>query len=309
MHESSKIVVLGHRGLVGSAILFKLKEQGYTNIITKTHSELDLTIQKDVNDFFQTEKPDIVFFAAAKVGGIVANNTYPAEFIYKNLMMEANVIHASYLTNVSKLCFLGSSCIYPRDCLQPIKEEYLLSGKLESTNQPYALAKIAGIELVNSYRRQYGCHFISLMPTNLYGPNDNYDLQNSHVLPALIRKLMTAKQKNEPQVTIWGDGSPLREFLHSYDLAEACIYFTKTYDGDIPLNIGTGKDISIKELAHMIVDLIGYTGELVFDTSKPNGTLRKVLDTTKANSLGWTPNISLREGIKSVIDGGLPPFE
>lgn len=302
MQLSSKIYVSGHRGLVGSAIVQKLKEKGYTNIITRTHSELDLTIQQDVNTFFYQEKPDVVFICSAKVGGIIANSTYPAEFIYQNLMIQSNIIHASYIHGVSKLCFLGSSCIYPRDCPQPIKEEYLLSGKLEETNQPYALSKIAGIETIHSYRRQYGCHFISVMPTNLYGPNDNYDLQNSHVLPALIRKVITAKQNNSPTVTIWGDGSPLREFLHSYDLAEACIYFTQTYDGDIPLNIGTGEDISIRELALLIKELVGYSGELVFDTSKPNGTPRKVLDVSRANQLGWTHSISLREGIKQVLD-------
>lgn len=308
MNTSSKIYVAGHRGLVGSAIVSKLTEQGYTNIITRTHSDLDLTDQKAVNDFFATEKPDVVFLSAAKVGGIVANNTYPADFIYVNLLIEANVIHASYLSGVKKLCFLGSSCIYPRDCPQPIKEDYLLSGPLEPTNQPYALAKIAGIELVNAYRRQYGCDFISLMPTNLYGPNDNYDLQNSHVLPALIRKMVTAKEQGQPTVTLWGDGSPLREFLHSHDLAEACIHFTKTYSGTIPLNIGTGKDISIRELAELVAELVGYQGELVFDTSKPNGTPRKVLDTSRANSLGWTPTISLREGIQQVLQNGLPSF-
>ncbi len=301
MNLSSKIYVAGHRGLVGSAIIHKLKEKGYTTIITRTHAELDLTVQQAVNEFFEKERPDVVFLSAAFVGGIVANNTYPADFIYKNIMIEANVIHASYLFGVKKLCFLGSSCIYPRDSPQPIKEEYLLSGKLEQTNQPYALAKIAGIELVNSYRRQYGCNFISLMPTNLYGPNDNYDLQNSHVLPALIKKMMDAKEKGNTSVTLWGDGTALREFLHSYDLAEACIYFTNTYNESIPLNIGTGKDISIKDLALMIADIVGYTGELVFDTSKPNGTPRKVLDVTLATKLGWTHNISLRDGIKSVI--------
>ena len=283
--------------MVGSAILRQLEANGHTNIITRTSSELDLRNQHDVQDFFETEKPDYVFLAAAKVGGIHANNVFRAEFLYDNLMIEANIINASHATGVKKLMFLGSSCIYPKMAPQPLKEEYLLTGPLEQTNEPYAIAKIAGIKLCESYRDQYGSNFISVMPTNLYGYNDNYDLQNSHVLPALIRKIHEAKDNGAPTVTVWGTGSPKREFLFADDLAAACLYLMDNYDGRELVNIGTGEDISIKELALLIKDVIGFEGELVFDTSKPDGTPRKLMDVSKLHGLGFRHKIELREGI------------
>jgi GDP-L-fucose synthase len=302
MDINSKIFIAGHRGMVGSALVRKLTKQGFQNIVTKTSQELDLRNQQAVNDFFALEKPQYVFLAAAKVGGIVANNTYRAEFIYDNLMMEANIIHASYLHQVNKLMFLGSSCIYPKMAPQPLKEEYLLSGFLEKTNQPYAIAKIAGIELCDAYRSQYGCNFISVMPTNLYGPNDNYDLEKSHVLPALLRKFITAKKNKESSVTLWGTGSPFREFLHVDDLADACFFLMKNYNEAGLINIGFGEDISIKDLAHLIEKIIGYEGEIIWDTSKPDGTPRKLMDVSKLNQLGWKPTINLEEGIQKVLN-------
>ncbi|MBW6483208.1 MAG: GDP-L-fucose synthase [Vicingaceae bacterium] len=300
MNKKDKIYVAGHNGMVGSAIVRQLKKNGFTNLLTKSSKELDLTNQQAVNRFFETEKPDFVFLAAAKVGGIHANNVYRADFLYQNLMIEANVIHASYLNKVTKLLFLGSSCIYPKMAPQPLKEAYLLAGLLEETNEPYAIAKIAGIKLCESYRRQYGCNFISAMPTNLYGPNDNYDLNNSHVLPALIRKFHTAKKENLPQVEIWGTGTPLREFLHVDDLAEACLFLMENYNEEQFVNIGAGIDISIKELALCVKEIVGFNGDLVFDTSKPDGTPRKLMDVSKIHSLGWKHKIELHEGIKDV---------
>lgn len=302
MQKESKIYVAGHRGMVGSAIIRKLKEKGFNNIVTKTSSELDLRNQKEVSDFFLKEKPEYVFLAAAKVGGILANNTYRAEFIYDNLMIEANIIHHSYLNKVKKLLFLGSSCIYPKMAPQPLKEEYLLSGYLEKTNEPYAIAKIAGIKLCEAYREQYNCNFISVMPTNLYGPNDNYDLNNSHVLPALLRKFHTAKILNKKYVTVWGTGKPKREFLHVDDLADACLFLMLNYNEKELINIGTGKDISIKELAEMIKEITGYNGEIKFDSSKPDGTPRKLLDVSKIHKLGWKHKIKLKDGIKKVYE-------
>ena len=300
MEKSAKIYVAGHRGMVGSAIIRKLKQLGYTNIITRGSKELDLRRQEDVFGFFSTERPDYVFLAAAKVGGIYANNTFRAEFLYDNLLIEANIIHASYQNKVKKLMFLGSSCIYPKLAPQPLKESYLLTGLLEYTNEPYAIAKIAGIKLCESYRFQYGCNFISVMPTNLYGPNDNYDLNNSHVLPALLRKFHSAKIENQPVVTIWGSGSPMREFLHVDDLAEACLFLMESYNEAELVNIGTGTDISIKDLAMLIKKISGYEGKLEFDASKPDGTPRKLMDVTKLHNLGWKHKISLEEGIKMV---------
>lgn len=302
MEKSSKIYIAGHRGMVGSAIERKLKAEGYTNIIHRTSNELDLRNQDLVNSFFRVDKPDYVILAAAKVGGIHANNTYRAEFIYDNLMMEANIIHAAYLNKVKKLLFLGSSCIYPKMAPQPLKEEYLLSGYLESTNQPYALAKIAGIEMCDSYRAQYGCNFISAMPTNLYGTNDNYHPENSHVLPALIRRIILAKKNNDPSVVIWGTGSPRREFMHVDDLADACYFLLQNYNQAGLVNIGWGEDVTIKELATLIASEVGYTGSLEFDTSKPDGTPRKLMDTTKLTNLGWKPSINLKEGIRMTIN-------
>jgi len=301
MEQSSKMYIAGHRGMVGSGIDRKLRKEGYNNIVTRTSSELDLRNQQAVNDFFEKEKPAYVILAAAKVGGIHANNTYRAEFIYDNLMIEANIIHAAYLNRVTKLLFLGSSCIYPRMAPQPLKEEYLLSGYLEPTNQPYAIAKIAGIEMCDSYRVQYGCNFISAMPTNLYGTNDNYHPENSHVLPALIRKMVLAKKNNEPTVTIWGTGTPRREFLHVDDLADACYFLLQNYNGQGLINIGCGIDISLKELAELIVSEVGYEGQLVFDTTKSDGTPRKLMDICKVNSLGWKASIELRNGISNTI--------
>ena len=301
MEQTAKIYIAGHRGMVGSGLERKLRMEGYNNIVTRTSSELDLRNQELVNDFFEKEKPTYVILAAAKVGGIHANNTYRAEFIYDNLMIEANIIHAAYLNKVTKLLFLGSSCIYPKMAPQPLKEEYLLSGYLEPTNQPYAIAKIAGIEMCDSYRAQYVCNFISAMPTNLYGTNDNYHPENSHVLPALIRRIVLAKKNNEPTVTIWGSGTPRREFLHVDDLADACYFLLQNYNEQGLVNIGCGTDISIKELAVLIVAVVGYKGQLVFDTTKPDGTPRKLMDTSKINNLGWIAKISLKAGITSTF--------
>jgi GDP-L-fucose synthase len=302
VEHSAKIYIAGHRGMVGSALERKLRKEGYSNIVSKTSSELDLRNQQAVNDFFEKEKPAYVILAAAKVGGIHANNTYRAEFIYDNLMIEANIINAAYLNNVTKLLFLGSSCIYPKMAPQPLKEEYLLSGYLELTNQPYAIAKIAGIEMCDSYRAQYGCNFISAMPTNLYGTNDNYHPENSHVLPALIRRIVLAKKNNEPNVTIWGTGKPRREFLHVDDLADACYFLLQNYNEHGLVNIGCGTDVSIKELAALIAEEVGYEGQLVFDTSKPDGTPRKLMDTSKINKLGWQASINLQNGIRRTIN-------
>ena len=302
MEQTVKIYIAGHRGMVGSGLERKLRKEGYNNIVTRTSSELDLRNQQAVNEFFEKEKPVYVILAAAKVGGIHANNTYRAEFIYDNLMIEANIIHAAYLNKVTKLLFLGSSCIYPKMAAQPLKEEYLLSGYLEPTNQPYAIAKIAGIEMCDSYRAQYGCNFISAMPTNLYGTNDNYHPENSHVLPALIRRIILAKKNNEPNVSIWGTGAPKREFLHVDDLADACYFLMQNYNEPGVVNIGCGADISIKELAELIVSEVGYKGTLLFDSSKPDGTLRKLLDTSKLKEMGWVSQIKLREGISKTIN-------
>lgn len=299
MEKHQKIYIAGHRGMVGSAIVRKLKQEGYSNLVYRSSSELDLRDQKAVFDFFSHEKPEFVFLAAAKVGGILANNTYRADFLYDNLMMEANIIKAAHAFGVEKLLFLGSSCIYPKMCPQPIKEEYLLTGLLEPTNEPYAIAKIAGIKLAETFREQYGCNFISAMPTNLYGPNDNYDLANSHVLPALIRKFHEAKINNNPTVSIWGTGTPKREFLHVDDLAQACYFLMQNYNGDTWINVGTGEDVSIKELAETIKEIVGYSGSLVFDSEKPDGTPRKLMDVSKINQLGWKHSISLKDGIIS----------
>jgi GDP-L-fucose synthase len=317
MKKDSPIYIAGHKGLVGSAILRKLKAEGYNHLITRPHEELDLMRQTEVEAFFESERPAYVFLAAAKVGGIFANNTYPAEFIYNNIIIQSNVIHAAYQSSVKKLLFLGSSCIYPRDCPQPMKEEYLLSGKLEPTNEPYSVAKIAGIKMCESYNRQYGTHFLSVMPNNLYGPNDNFDLETSHVLAALIRKFHEAKSahlspltadQERPSVVIWGSGKPRREFLYVDDLADACFFMMNLEEvsfrslltsHDSPLiNIGWGKDISVKELALLIKDIVGFEGEMTFDTTKPDGMPRKLLDVSKMTNLGWKPKISLKEGIR-----------
>lgn len=303
MNKSDKIYVAGHRGMVGSAIVRKLEALGYNNIVTRTSHELDLKDQQSVEKFFKKEKPDYVFLAAAKVGGIQANNTYRAQFIYDNIAIQSNTIHHAYLNKVKKLIFLGSSCIYPKMAPQPLKEEYLLTGLLEYTNEPYAIAKITGIKMCDAYRSQYGCNFISVMPTNLYGPNDNYDLNNSHVLPALLRKFHTAKIQNQPVVEVWGSGSPRREFLHVDDMADACIYLMGKYNEPGPINIGCGMDLTIKELALLIKKIVGYNGELQFDSSKPDGTPRKLLDVTKLHSLGWKHKINLEEGIELVYEG------
>jgi GDP-L-fucose synthase len=300
MEFNSKIFVAGHRGMVGSAIVKDLINKGYKNIITKNSNELNLIIQKDVATFFELEKPEYVFLAAAKVGGIIANNSYRADFLYENSMIQSNVIHQSYKSGVKKLLFLGSTCIYPKLAPQPLKEEYLLTGLLEETNEPYAIAKIAGIKMCDAYRDQYGCNFISVMPTNLYGFNDNYDLQNSHVLPALLRKFHEAKQNNDSEVIVWGTGTPLREFLHASDMANACIYLMENYNDKGFVNIGTGMEISIKDLAFTIKKIVGFEGKIVFDTTKPNGTPRKLTDTTKLNSLGWKYSIGLEDGIRKV---------
>lgn len=292
----------GHRGLVGSAIYRSLIDRGYTNLIFKTHVELDLVDQRMVKEFFEKEKPEFVFLAAAKVGGIHANSSYPAEFIYQNLAVQNNVIHHAYVNSVKKLCFLGSSCIYPKMSPQPMREEYLLDGKLEPTNAPYAIAKIAGIEMAKSYNRQYGTNFISVMPTNLYGPNDNFDLQNSHVLPALIRKFVEAKEHNHPSVVLWGSGKPRREFLYVDDMADACIFLMNTYDGDEFVNIGTGVDVTILEVAQLIKEIVGYNGVMEFDATKPDGSPRKLLNVSKINALGWKAKVPLKDGLGRAID-------
>jgi len=302
MNQSDKIYIAGHTGMVGSGLERKLRSEGYNNIVTRTSKQLDLRNQNDVNAFFEAEKPTYVILAAAKVGGIHANNTFKAEFIYDNLMIEANIINSSYLNKVTKLLFLGSSCIYPKMAPQPLKEEYLLSGYLESSNQPYAVAKIAGIELCNSYRNQYGCNFISAMPTNLYGTNDNYHPQNSHVIPALIRKILSAKKSNLHSVTLWGSGSPRREFIHVDDLASACFFLLNHYDEAGIINIGCGEDVTIKELANIISTEIEYFGEILFDNTMPDGTPRKLMDVTKINNLGWKARIALTEGLRKTIN-------
>ncbi|TQD23862.1 GDP-L-fucose synthase [Methanolobus vulcani] len=305
MDKKSRIYIAGHRGMVGSAIKRKLESKGYQSIICHTHKELDLTDQQAVNNFFKIEKPDYVFLAAAKVGGILANNTYPAEFIYQNLMIEANVVHAAYTYGVKKLLFLGSSCIYPKFAPQPMKEDYLLTGELESTNEAYAIAKIAGIRLCKHYNQQYGTNFISVMPTNLYGPNDNFDLENSHVMPALIRKFHEAKVENKPEIVVWGSGKPKREFLHVDDMADACVHMMENYDymdiGEF-VNIGFGKDITIQELAELIAEIVGYEGNIVYDTSKPDGTPQKLLDVNRLDRLGWKAKITLRYGIEQAYE-------
>lgn len=298
MEQTAKIYIAGHRGMVGSSLERKFRKEGYTNIVTKTSTELDLRNQQAVNYFFEKEKPDYVILAAAKVGGIHANNSYRAEFIYDNMMIEANIIHAAYLNKVAKLLFFGSSCVYPKMAPQPLKEEYLLSGYLEPTNQSYAIAKISGIELCNSYRSQYGCNFISVMPANLYGINDNYHPENSHVLPALIRRLHEAKINSAAVVSIWGSGSPKREFLFADDLADACLFLMQNYNDKELINIGTGLDLSIHELALLIKSIVGFEGKLVFDTNKPDGTPRKLMDVSKLNDLGWTYKTRLEEGLK-----------
>jgi GDP-L-fucose synthase len=300
MEKESKIYIAGHRGMVGSAIHRKLEAEGYSNFIFRTSKELDLRNQADVHQFFQNEKPDYVFLAAAKVGGIHANNVFRADFLYENLMIQSNVIHSAHLSNVKKLMFLGSSCIYPKLAPQPLKEEYLLTGSLEQTNEPYAIAKIAGIKMCESYRRQYGSNFISVMPTNLYGPNDNYDLNTSHVLPALLKKFHVAKEDNAPTVEIWGSGTPMREFLHVNDLADACYFLMMNYNEEPLVNVGTGEDISIKDLSLMIKDITEYQGELKFNSSKPDGTPRKLMDVSRLHNLGWSHKIGLREGIEQV---------
>jgi GDP-L-fucose synthase len=295
--KTSKIYIAGHRGMVGSAIHRKLQEKGFTNFILRTSRELDLRNQQAVSDFFKTEKPEYVFLAAAKVGGIIANNTYRADFLYENLAIQNNVIHSAYETGVKKLMFLGSSCIYPKLAPQPLKEDYLLSGFLEETNEPYAIAKIAGIKMCEAYRSQYGCDFISVMPTNLYGPNDNYDLQNSHVLPAMIRKFHEAKIAGSESVTLWGTGSPMREFLHADDLAEACVYLMENYSEPQLINVGTGEDVTIKALAETVKNIVGFEGTLIWDTTKPDGTPRKLMDVSKLHAQGWKHTIELKEGI------------
>lgn len=300
MNLSSKIYIAGHNGMVGSAILKNLQSKGFTNFILKSSKELDLRDGNQVATFFAKEKPEFVFLAAAKVGGIIANSTYKADFLYENLMIQNNVIHQAYLNKVTKLMFLGSSCIYPKLAPQPLKEEYLLTGELEPTNEPYAIAKIAGIKMCDAYRDQYGCNFISVMPTNLYGNNDNYDLINSHVLPAMLRKFHEAKINKMPYVTLWGTGSPMREFLHADDMAEACVFLMRNYDQAGLINIGTGKDVSIKELAETIKKITNFKGEIIWDTEKPDGTPRKLMDVSKLSSLGWNYKIELKEGIEKV---------
>jgi GDP-L-fucose synthase len=300
MEANNKIFIAGHNGMVGSAIKRRLEKEGYHNLVLRSSKELDLRNQSAVAAFFGQEKPDYVFLAAAKVGGIVANNSYPAEFLYDNLMIQSNLIHHSYLNGVKKLMFLGSSCIYPKMAPQPLKEDYLLTGLLEPTNEAYAIAKIAGIKMCDAYRKQYGCNFISVMPTNLYGPNDNYDLTTSHVLPALLRKIHEANENNNEKVVVWGTGKPLREFLHVDDLADACYFLMQNYDEPGLINIGVGKDISIFELANLIRTIVGYKGDIFFDATKPDGTPRKLMDVSKLKRLGWKAKISLEEGIKNV---------
>lgn len=310
MDKSAKIYIAGHRGLVGSAIVRKLESEGYTNLIVKTHEELDLLNQKAVADFFNTEKPEHVFLAAAKVGGILANNSYPADFIYQNLQIQNNVIHQSYLNGVKKLLFLGTSCIYPKNCPQPMKEEYLLTSSLESTNEPYAIAKIAGIKMCQSYNRQFGTNFIAVMPTNLYGANDNFDLQNSHVLPALIRKFYEAASENKPSVEVWGTGTPRREFLHVDDMADGCLFLINNFDptkeqnekGEVFFNLGVGQDVTIRELVEIIKNVSGFTGEIIWNKDKPDGTPQKLLDVSKAHSLGWHHKVDLEDGIKKTFE-------
>lgn len=302
MNKDSKIYVAGHRGLVGSAIIRQLEKAGYTNLVTRTSRELDLRNQAQVNEFFASERPEYVFLAAARVGGILANDSYPAEFLYDNLMLEANVIHAAYRAGVRKLLFLGSTCIYPKHAPQPMPEDSLLTGPLEPTNEWYAVAKIAGIKLCQAYRRQYGCNFISAMPTNLYGIGDNFDLEKSHVMPALIRKMHEAKAAGAPTVEIWGTGSPLREFLFVDDCADACLFLMENYADEGIVNIGVGEDISIADLARLVARVVGYEGELVFDASKPDGTPRKLVDTSRINGLGWQPTVSLEAGIRVTYD-------
>ncbi|MFV8335270.1 GDP-L-fucose synthase family protein [Flavobacterium sp. RSP29] len=302
MNKQDKIYIAGHRGMVGSAILRALQAQGFSNFLLRTSAELDLRNQQAVTDFFTQEKPDYVFLAAAKVGGIIANNTYRADFIYENLMIQNNVIHQAYINGVKKLMFLGSSCIYPKLAPQPLKEDYLLTGILEPTNEPYAIAKIAGIKMCDGYRDQYGCNFISVMPTNLYGPNDNYDLTTSHVLPAMLRKFITAKRNGDRAVTIWGTGSPKREFLHADDLAQACLFLMENYNESGLVNIGIGDDISILDLAQLVKKIVGFEGEILTDATKPDGTPRKLMDVSKLNGLGWKAKITLEEGIQKVYD-------
>jgi len=309
MDKDSKIYVAGHRGLVGSAICRQLEKQEYTNIIKRSHSELDLTNQIEVEKFFENEKPEYVFLAAAKVGGIKANDTYPADFIMDNIKIEFNIIDSAFKNKVKKLLFLGSTCIYPKNCPQPIKEEYLLTSELEKTNEAYALAKIAGLKACSFYKKQYGANFISAMPCNLYGIGDNFDLENSHVLPALIRKFHEAKINNSNTVEVWGTGEPLREFLFSDDLGEACVFLMNNYDGNEHINVGFGKDLSIKELAEIIRDIVGFKGQIVFDTSKPDGTFRKLTDITKIKKLGWTPKTNLKDGISIVYNWFLNNYE
>jgi GDP-L-fucose synthase len=297
MEKTSKIYVAGHRGMVGSAIVRQLESNGYTNILKKTSAELDLRNQQQVNEFFAKETPEYIFLAAAKVGGILANNTYRAEFLYENLMIETNVIHAAYLYKTKKLLFLGSSCIYPKMAPQPLKEEDLLTGLLEVTNEPYAIAKIAGIKLCEAYRDQYGCNFIAAMPTNLYGPGDNYHLQNSHVIPAMIRKFHEAKMSGAPSVEIWGSGTPMREFMYADDLAAACVFLMKEYNEKLFVNVGTGEEITIGDLARLIGEVVGYEGEITFDKTKPDGTPRKLMDNSRLRSLGWSHGTKLKEGL------------
>lgn len=300
MNKEIKIYVAGHRGLVGSAIVRNLNGRGYDNIVVRSHSELDLTNQAEVDSFFANERPECVFLAAAKVGGIGANSNYPLDFIMENLLIECNVIRSAFKHDVAKLMFLGSSCIYPKMCPQPIKEEYLLTGPLEETNEAYALAKISGLKMCQFYNKQYGTKYLSVMPTNLYGPNDNYDLNNSHVLPALLRKMHEAKNQNDPYVEVWGTGTPLREFLHVDDMADACVYLMETYEGDDFFNVGTGKEISIKDLAELIKQVVGYEGAIRFDSSKPDGTPRKLLDVSRLTVAGWLNKIELEDGIRNV---------
>jgi GDP-L-fucose synthase len=300
MEKENKIYIAGHRGMVGSAIVRKLEKEGYRNLVVRTSDELDLVNQQAVESFFKEEKPDYVFLAAARVGGIMANNSFRGEFIYDNLMIQNNIIHQAYRNNVKKLLFLGSSCIYPKLAPQPLKEEYLLTGPLEYTNEPYAIAKITGIKLCDAYRHQYGCNFISVMPTNLYGPNDHYDLNKSHVLPALVRKIHEAKQNGNKEVIVWGTGTPRREFMHVSDCAEACYFLMESYNEPGLINIGVGEDISIADLAKLISEIIGYKGNIVYDHTKPDGTPRKLMDVSKLHSLGWKATMPLREGIESV---------
>lgn len=307
MNIDSKIYIAGHRGLVGSALLRQLNSRGYHNLVTRTHAELELRDQAAVQAFFAAVKPEYVILAAAKVGGIHANSTYPAEFIHDNLAIQTNVIHSAWQNSVKRLLFLGSSCIYPRDCPQPIKEEYLLTGPLEATNRPYALAKIAGVEMCHAYNRQYGTRYMAVMPTNLYGPNDNYDLNNSHVLPALMRKMHEAKQRGDQEVVVWGTGKPKREFLYSDDMADACLYLleqpesrlAELFNDECPplVNIGCGEDLTIRELAKLVAEVVGFKGDLTFDTSKPDGTMRKVMDVSRINALGWSRTVTLKSGI------------